>query len=166
VKESLENRVWLNYQGQSTSIFANQGMSAKPAYIGRVLDDGTTQLTQYSYNTLGGVTSSIDPSGRKLTYVYDSTNINLTEIRQTRGSANDLLFSATYNKIYLPLTVKDAAGLTTKYSYTSAGQLLTVTDPKKETTTLNYDANGYLKSITGPIAGAVVSFTYDGYGRI
>ena len=31
-----------------------------------------------------------DPVGRKYTYVYDSTNINLLEMRQTRGSANEL----------------------------------------------------------------------------
>ncbi len=166
IKRPLENRVWYNYQGQSSPIFANQGMSASPAFIGRVLDDGSTQLTKFTYNILGAVTSSADAAGRKFTYKYDSTNINLIEARQTRGSASELLFSATYNKQYLPLTVTNASGLKTTNTYNSNGELLTIVNSEKQKTTLSYDANGYLKSITGPVAGAVVSFTYDGYGRV
>lgn len=165
-KAPLENRVWYNYQNQYAVYSANQGMSAKPSKIGRVLDDGTTQLYQYTYNDLGGVTSSVDPSGRKFSYVYDSTNINMLEVRQTKGSANVLLSKFTYNAQHLPLTYKNASGLTTYYTYNAAGQLLTVKNPKNEIVTLTYDSKGYLTGIAGPVAGATVSFGYDGFGRV
>lgn len=166
IKSPLENRVWYNYQGQSHPAGANQGMSASPSIIGRVLDDGTTQLTKFGYNELGADTVSIDPLGRKLSYLYDTNQIDLLEVRQTTKGANELLAKFTYNNKHLPLTTKDASGQTTKFTYNTSGQLLTVTNPKKETTTLTYDANGYLQNITGPVAGSKLSFTYDGFGRV
>lgn len=166
VKDPLENRVWYQYQGQSSAGFANQGMSAHPSIVGRVLDDSTSQFTRYTYNILGAVTSATDPLGRKFTYTYDSSNINLLEVRQNTGTANELLEQYTYNSQHLPLMVKDASGQITTYTYNAAGQVLTIQNPKKETTTFGYDTNGYLLGITGPVAGTTVSFTYDGFGRI
>lgn len=166
IKEPLENRLWYYYQGQVSNTDANQGMSSKPAYTGRVLDDGVTQLSKSNFNSLDKDTISIDPLGRTFVYKYDSTKINLLEIRQKKGNATELIAKFTYNTQYLPLTSTDAAGQTTYYTYNTVGQLLTVRNPKNETTTLTYDANGYLKSITGPVAGANVSFSYDGFGRV
>ncbi len=166
MKKPLERREWYSYQGQTSGIFANQGMSAKPSIIARILDDGTEQKTLFSYNDIGNVISSTDPTGRKFTYVYDSTNINLLEVRQTRGSANDLVAKFTYNSKYLPLTSQDASGLVTTYTYNAAGQILTAKNPKNETTTFVYTANGYLQSVTGPVAGSGLTVAYDGFGRV
>lgn len=166
IKEPFENRVWFAYQNQADAVRANQGMSAQPSVVGRVLDDGTSQFSRFTYNLLGKITSAIDPVGRRLTYSYDTSNINLLEIRQTTGTSNDLLARYTYNNQHLPLTSRDASGLLTVYTYNTAGQLLTVTNPKKETTTFTYDGNGYLKSATGPVAGTTVNFGYDGFGRV
>lgn len=166
IKEPLENRVWYSYQNQNHPIFENQGMSPKPAREARILDDGTEQARDYTYNKLGYVTTSTDPVGRKLTYVYDTTFINLLEVRQTTGSANDLLAKYTYNKKYQPLTYRDASGLTTRYTYNTAGQLLTVKNPKNEVTTYTYNSKGYLTKLTGPVTGSSTLFTYDGYGRL
>ena len=44
--------------------------------IGRVLDDGTTQLYTYAYNPFGHLTNSIDPLGR--TFSYSTTPTALT----------------------------------------------------------------------------------------
>jgi YD repeat-containing protein len=64
------------------------------------------------------------------------------------------------------LTVTDAAGQTTTFTYNAAGQALTVTNAKSETTTYAYSTpDGYLTSVTGPVTGATTSFTYDAYGR-
>ncbi len=166
IKEPLENRVWYNYQGQAWAIGANQGMSSKPSLIGRVLDDSTTQITQFGYNSLGMDTVLIDPSGRKVSYKYASNNIDLLEVRQTTNGANELLAAFTYNSQHLPLTVKNASGLITKYAYNASGQLTTVTNPKKETTRLFYNSRGYLDSIAGPIKGSKVKLSYDGLGRV
>jgi RHS repeat-associated protein len=166
IKMPLENRVWYNYQGQTDSRAANQGMSAKPSIVGRVMDNDSTQLFRYTYNELGAVTSATDPLGRQTTYVYDSNKIDLLEVRQTSNGINDLLRKYTYNSQHLPLTDTDASGQTTYFTYNPAGQLLTVTNPRNEKTTYTYDVNGYLEKIVGALPGATTSFTYDGFGRL
>ena len=164
-KMPSENRVWYTYQNQPDAIYAYPNMSSGPVNIGRVLDDGTTQLTRFTYNSIGKVTSSIDPLNRKMSYTYDSSNINLLEIRQTTGTANELLAKFTYNSQRLPLTAQDAAGMITSFTYNAAGQIIKIVNPKKESTSLSYDNSGYLQQITGP-SNAVTRFTYDGFGRV
>ncbi len=164
-KEPLENRVWYKYANQVESLFANEGMSAKPSLVGRVLDDGTTQISKFYYNELGQDTLVIDPLGRQFSYKYDANKIDLLEVRQTKNNASELLAKYTYNSQHLPLTTIDASGFATSYTYNSLGQVLTAKNPKNETTTFSYNANGYLLNITGPLAGSTTSFTYDGFGR-
>ena len=171
-KKPLEGRIWYNYPGQTTQYGPLvEGSSASPTAVGRVLDDGTTQLYRYEYNALGKVTRFTDPVGRATTYTYAANGIDLQEIRQVNGQNTELLQSQTYNSQHRPLTKTDAAGQTTTYTYNTQGQLATITTPPRagitenRTTTYAYDTNGYLQSFTGPAAGATTSFTYDGYGR-
>ncbi|SPE58715.1 putative Peptidase C39, bacteriocin processing [Verrucomicrobia bacterium] len=165
VKMPLEGRVWYDYAGQSISIVI--GPNTLPAHVGRVLDDGTTQLFSYAYNPFGHVTNSIDPLGRTLSYLYDTNDIDLLEIRQTRASNNELLARFTHNSQHRPLTITDAAGQTTTFTYNAWGQVLTATDPKGEIITLTYNTNGYLVAIDGPLAGTndVIAITHDPFGR-
>ena len=167
VKAPLERRVWYNYPGQGAP-YHTTGSSDLPIRVGRVLDDGTTQLDSYAYNSLGRLVSSIDPIGRELTYIYATNQIDLLEIRQTRGTNNELLFQATYNSQHLPVTITDAAGQTTTNTYNARGQLLTSTNPKGETSTFTYDSNGYVVAADGPLPGTNDTFrtTYDALGRV
>lgn len=166
-KSPLENRVWYNYPNQLRTYAIETNMVGKPSKVGRVLDDGSTQLYQYEYNDLGNVTKQVDPMGRTTVYTYATNLIDLLEVRQTAG-ANEILETRTYNAQHLPLTVANGSGHTNRYTYNAAGQLLTAKTPRNDTTTYNYDTNGYLLSIDGPLAGTndTTSFTYDGYGRI
>jgi RHS repeat-associated protein len=166
VKNPLERRVWYDYDAQAGG--AVVGRTDQPRHVGRVLDDGTTQLYTYEYNPFGHVTRSIDPMGRTMSYVYDTNAIDLVEIRQTRAGNNELLFRATYDTQHQPLTIVDTAGQTNTYSYNARGQLLTATNPKNETITFTYDINGYLITIDGPLpeTNDVVSATYDAFGRM
>jgi RHS repeat-associated protein len=172
IKKPLENRIWYNYQGQGYySSSAVQGMSNKPSVIGRVIsvgNDTVRQYTRFGYNALGMDTISIDPLGRTISKKYDTTLINLLEVRQTANGANELLAKYTYDSKfkYLPKTATDAAGQTTTFTYTSKGQLQTVINAKQEKTTFYYKTNGYLDSIVGPVKGAKVGYTYDGFGRV
>jgi RHS repeat-associated protein len=163
-KAPLENRIWYNYPGQPNVYTA--GTLSLPSKTGRVLDDGTTQLSQFEYNSLGKVTKSTDPAGRVTAYVYDTNAIDLLEVRQQTGGINELLASFTYNTQHLPLTATDASDQTTVYTYNVAGQIKTITNAKNEVTTYNYDTNGYLQNIVGALPGAITSFTYDGFGRL
>lgn len=166
IKAPLEGRIWFNYAGQSSPVVI--GNSDKPARIGRVLDDGTTQLHTREYNGLGHLTNSIDPIGRRFSFLYASNNVDLLEARQTRGTNNELLISATYNAQHRPLTLRDAAGQTTTNSYNARGQLLTTRNPKGEITYFSYDGNGYLLRVDGPLPGTndFSTFTHDSFGRI
>lgn len=165
VKEPLESRVWYDYAGQPNgSIIV--GSTNQPAHVGRVLDDGSTQLHTYEYNGFGNLSKEIDPRGRTFSYVYAENGIDLLEIRQTRAGQNELLSRRSYNAQHLPLTSTDAAGQTTTYTYNDRGQVLTRTDAKNETTAYIYDGDGYLTSIEGPLPGSSVSFTYDSMGRV
>jgi RHS repeat-associated protein len=165
-KAPLERRVWYNYPGQSSAAFV--GASNRPRHIGRVLDDTTTQLYTYGYNAFGRMTNSVDPLGRTLSSVYASNSVDLLQVRQTRGTNNELLSAMTYNNQHRPLTVVDAAGQTNRFTYNARGQLLSATNPKNETTTYTYDANGYLISVDGPLSGTndTSTATYDGFGRV
>lgn len=167
IKEPLERRVWYSYSGQGTAFHA-VGDSDRPTRIGRVLDDGTTQLFTYAYNSLGHVTNSVDPVGREMSYIFATNGIDLLEVRQTRGANNELLSRATYNTQHRPLTVTDASGQATINTYNSRGQLLTTSNPKGETATYTYNADGYLTAVDGSLPGAddTITTTYDAFGRV
>jgi len=89
-KEALEGRVYYDYMGQPGA-YSVAGANNRPMHVGRVLDDGSTQLYTYGYDGLGNLTNSIDPVGRTFSYVYDTNGIDLLEIRQTRAGNNELL---------------------------------------------------------------------------
>jgi len=166
IKRPLESRVWYNYPGQTDPHFV--GSQSQPSKVARVLDDGSTQLYQYGYNSMGILTNTVDPVGRTTAFIYDTNAIDLLEIRQRGSAGYERLAKFTYNSQHLPLTSTDASGQTTTNTYNPRGQLLTTTNPKGETTTLNYDTNGYLISIDGPLPGSGDStyFTYDPQGRV
>lgn len=165
-RPALEGRVWYTYDGQANSY--SEGTSAQPNAVGRVLDDGTTQLYQFQYSTNGQVTNSVDPLGRTVSYIYATNLVDLLEIRQTTGANNDLVASYIYNAQHRPTAVYDAAGQLTTNTYNARGQLLATTNPKGETTTLTYDSNGYLLVIDGALAGTndSILFAYDSAGRV
>lgn len=165
-KEPLEGRVWYDYAGQGTPI--SVGTMSQPAHVGRVLDDGSTQLYTYEYNSFGNATKEVDPIGRTFSYIYATNGIDLLESRQTRAGNNELLFHTTYNARHLPLTKRDAAGQVTTYTYNSRGQLLTETDPKGAMAAYTYDSNGYRISVDGPLPGTgdTSFWTYDPLGRV
>ncbi len=164
-KYPFENRVWMNYPNQSSTGFS--GTLDYPTRIGRVLDDGTTQLTQMSYNNQGHVTDMIDPSGRETQFTYAANGIDLLTVKQkTSASGFSIIAQFTYNAQHLPLTYTDAAGQTTNFAYNSAGQLAQMTDALNETTSYQYDSLGYLTQVINANGQTQASFTYDSEGRV
>ncbi|MEZ5406206.1 MAG: RHS repeat domain-containing protein [Verrucomicrobiia bacterium] len=135
------------YQNQLKSNGTNPGMIGKPSTIERLLDDGTLKKETFTYNQLGKVMNYIDERGRNFTYVYAPNQIDLIEIRQTKGQGNELLLKATYNAQHRPLTITGTDGQTYNYSYNTRGQVTSITNPKNEVTGYEYDNLGYLKKI-------------------
>jgi RHS repeat-associated protein len=164
-KEPLEGRVWRDYPGQGSPNFV--GSSSLPAHVGRVLDDGSTQLSTYTYDGFGHPTTIVDPVGRTFSYDYDTNGIDLLEVRMTRAGQNELLATMTYNSQHLPLTRVDAAGQAYAYTYNARGQVLTETAPDGAVIINTYDTNGYVVAQDGPLPGTndLTQLTYDAFGR-
>jgi RHS repeat-associated protein len=168
VKRPLESRIWFAYPNQDLVTPRGAGDGSQPSKTARVLDDGSSQIWQASYNAFGRVTSQTDPLGRQTTYLYAGNGVDLLEMRQATAGAGDLLASfGNYTAQHRPETVTNAAGQTTTYTHNVRGQVLTATNAKSETTTYTYEAGGgSLQSVTGPVAGAAIGYAYDGYGRL
>lgn len=155
------------------------GTTNKPASIQQ-----NTSTWQYQYNSFGHVTQAIDPSGRTFSYTYASNNIDLTQVKQTRGGNSDIIGQWIYNQFpagttgapvqHLPLAYIDGSGQKTAFSYNSFGQLTQRADAGGNVWTYSYGGAGgnplpvYLTAIDGPLSGNqdVTTFTYDGYGRV
>jgi YD repeat-containing protein len=166
VKYPLENRIWYAYPGQTISIYG--GTYNQPTAAGRVLDDGTTQLTQLSYDTTGyfNLTQIVDPVGRVTAFSY-ADQVDLAAISQaTAYGVRTTIAQLTYNTHHRPVLATDAAGQTTSYGYNAAGQLTSLTDPLGHTTSSQYNASGDLTSITNANGVTAATFTYDAFDRI
>jgi RHS repeat-associated protein len=190
-KKPLEGRIWYNYAGQTHPAF--EGTAASPTYVGRVLDDGATQMWKYEYNAKGKVTKAIDPVGRETVFVYGTNNtpdpdpatgtaIDLLQVKQKNGATYELVASFTYNTQHQPITITDAAGQTTTHTYNLNGTIATIVTPPRNglttaerTTTYNYFADnapagaGRLQTVTDPSSAQgspSVAYTYDGYSRV
>ena len=182
-KAPLENRVWYSYTGQTNT--NHVGTSGSPSQVARVLDDGTTQASQYEYNSIGKITKATDPVGRLTSYTYDTNNVDLLTVYQKNpagvstdpsGAAADKVASYIYNSLHEPLTATDAAGKTATYIYRSDGhgQLQSVQNAKGETTTYGYGPvtgvpTDYLASVTSPTfnnSSAVTTLTYDSANQV
>jgi len=169
IKHPLENRIWFNYPGQPNGGLgtAQSGTLDSPSAMGRVLDDGTTQLSLMQYNSAGNLISKIDPVGRQTTMTYASNNIDLTAIQQkTSASASVTVAQFGSYVNHQPQTYTDAAGQVWKLAYNTAGQLIQTTDPLGYTTKYTYNSLGYLTTITNQNGKTAASYTYDTYGRV
>ncbi|MBZ5532401.1 MAG: peptidase C39, bacteriocin processing [Acidobacteriia bacterium] len=167
VKPPLERRTWFNHPNQTTNY--NSGILDRPTFVGRVLDDGTTQLTGATYNAFGLPLTYTDPMGRQTQYTYAANNQDLLTVKQRTALPSTFTTIATlgsYNALHEPQTYTDAAGKVWNFTWNAAGQPATVTDPNSGVTTRNYDASGRLSTIVNANSQTVLTLTYDAADRI
>jgi RHS repeat-associated protein len=144
------------------------GTSFQPTAIGRVLDDGTSQVRQFSYDTAGffRMTQMVDPLGRTTNFTY-ANQIDLAAISQsTAYGIQTTIAQYTYNYQHRPLTYTDAAGQMTSFTYNAAGQLTSITNPLRQTTSYAYDTDHNLSTITNANSQTAATYTYDSYDRV
>ena len=170
VKYPLENRIWYTYPGQTLSppsIYG--GTSNKPNAVGRVLDDGTTQITQYSYDTgdYFNLLMTSDPVGRTTQFTYALNNIDLQAVNQlTSADTFTPVAQYTYNGRHQPVAYTNASGETTLFGYNAVGQVTSIIDPLDQKTSYHYDSWGNLTSITNANGVTAATYTYDSYARV
>ena len=141
------------------------GSSKQPERSGRVLDDGTSQISETTYNQHGHVMERSIRWAPRIVHVCRK-RYRSPRIRQTTGAINNLLLTySNYTATHVPQTITDAAGQSTTITYSAAGQILTVTNAKGETSTNVFDANGFLQSVTRPVTGATTIYPYNSIGR-
>ncbi len=162
IKFPLENRIWYNHPND---IAGGSGTLNTPTLIGRVLSDGTTQLTQNTYNTLGNLLSETDPSGLTTTYTYAANQLDVVQIGRTASGGYQTVETFTYDNQHDVLSHTDETGAVTQHTYNTAGQLLSTTDALGHATTYSYNAQGYLQSMTDANAH-VTTYGYDAVGRL
>ena len=174
IKEPLEYAKWYNWAGQTTE--TSMGSLDKIWNVGRVLDDGTTQLETYDYEepvANGNITSYTDPMGRVTTFAYQSSTTQgqdyidlLTVQRKTSSSGYTTIATFGSYANHEPQTFTGADGQTWNYTYNSVGQLKSVKDPNSNTTTYNYDSTGRLSTIVNANSDTVLTNTYDSADRV
>ena len=91
VKNPSGNRIWYDYAGQEIPGCGGLGTACDGTYdmplgIGRVLGDGTTQLTQCGYNSVGNLTEIVYPTGQTFNFIYAANGIDLVLVQQVTGS--------------------------------------------------------------------------------
>jgi YD repeat-containing protein len=139
-----------------------------------VLDDGTTQLYQYTYDVAGlfNLTSVIDPLGRTTSFGY-SNGVDVVTITQSSSPTLNLSNNAfatnaqfVYNSQHRPLTYVDAAGQQTTFAYNAVGELTSTTNPLGQTTQYQYDGAYNLTNIVNANNPTAATFTYDAFDRV
>ncbi|MFZ6723797.1 carbohydrate-binding protein, partial [Undibacterium sp. Ji49W] len=145
-----------------------------------ILSDGSIQSnTTYSYDTQNRLTqvkldltpddnSIVDGNVYVTSYSYAGDSNLITGVSQTDGTQ----LSFTYinlNGSDRIVSVTDALGRITQFSYDLDNKTTTVTDPLGNKNTYTYDANNRLTGMTGPAVDGVtqqVHYQYDVAGNL
>jgi RHS repeat-associated protein len=176
IKKPLERRVWYNFPFPTSNRSYFSGTLGTPTVTGRVLDDGTTQLSKASYNTTntpppqtGTLASTTDPKGRSTKYTYAANQLDLLTIQQLTTAPSTYTTIATYgsyNTLHEPQTYTDAAGQVWHMTYNAAGQITSITDPATGLTTWNYDSMGRIANVVNANTATALTYTYDSADRV
>ena len=192
VQDTDGNRITAGYtDGHMTSLTHSSGQSLTLTYnaAGHIatITDSANRVTTYHYDASNQYLTSVeDFDGKTTSYTYDTgtsvaTTHALTSITRADGShdyysydakgrladahrdggANDTTFA--YNQGAVSVT--DALGNTTVYSFDNRGLLVQVENPLHNIVHYTYDSNFNLTKTTDA-AGNEYTNTYDNYGDL
>jgi RHS repeat-associated protein len=133
-------------------------------------------VTQTTYNSVGWVTSTIDPRGNATGFAYDAMGRVLTVTGADPDGTGPLtapVTSYTYDAAGQVLTVTDPLGRVTTFAYVDLGRVASMTQPDPDgagpltapVTLYGYDKLGNRTSVTDPL-GHVTLYVYDSLYRL
>ncbi|MDA8521012.1 Ig-like domain repeat protein [Acidovorax sp. NCPPB 4044] len=176
--------------GLLASVTGASGETTHYDYTGRnlaqirvVAQDGSTSTrVRYAYdasNRLASVTVDLSPGDNstadgkvyQTTYTYDGDSRRVASVTQTDGTRLEIGY-ALIDGDYRVASVKDALGLTTRYTYDTTARTTTVTDPLNVAIRYAYDDRGQLLRVqTGitearPAGLSQLYYRYDSQGNV
>jgi RHS repeat-associated protein len=124
--------------------------------------------TQYGYNTVGDVTSIIDPRSNTTTFLVDALR---RTYQKTDPAPFNYVTQWTYDFNSQPTMVQRQTGIvgnpwqTTSITYSLSGKRKTITDPNGNVFTLNYDLADRLSQMTDA-QGRAYAIVYDARNKV
>ena len=126
---------------------------------------GRTSTVTYPPDHLNrSALTAIAPSGRTITYTYDSAWNELSRTVAS-GTPDAATTRTAYDEVYRVTQITDPAGNITRQTYDLRDRIVTVTDPLNRVTTSAYDALGRLTSLRRA-DGATTTYAYDAADRL
>ncbi|HVP51612.1 MAG TPA: putative Ig domain-containing protein, partial [Terriglobales bacterium] len=165
---------------------ANASMAAMPLSLTIQPPSQTAQLTDslgnqstYTAAVIGGKWYVSDGSGpgcsscttRGAVHLTFDDNGNVLSLTDALGHTTSYTYDTASNMTSQTVQVDATTTATTTYTYNNFGEVLTITDPLGNTTTNTYDSHGNLLSVTSPApdggtAPSVTQFAYDSKGEL
>ena len=121
--------------------------------------DALGNVTQWSYDANGNMTSTTDALGNVISYTYNALN-ELTQTTYADGTTSKTTYDANGNK----LTFTDQNNNTTSWVYDTMNRVVQETDPTGAKNTTQYNAAGEVTLYTDR-NGNTKTYTYDAAGH-
>jgi RHS repeat-associated protein len=122
--------------------------------------DPAREVTQYGYDSLGNMLTTLDALGRSSTQQYDARS----RLIQMTDAANGVTAYA-YDGLDRLLRVTDPRGLGTQYTYNGLGDLTQLSSPDTGTAQYTYDDSGNVRTKIDA-RGQLTTIAYDVLNRV
>lgn len=128
------------------------------------LTDADNKYQEFTYNSMGRVTSAKAPKGNTTRYVYAANGVDLLSVQDDRGA-----IAFEYNSKHGVELIKDRRNNNTRIAYNTLGQIIRIAGAEGATeqtvTTFIYSADRRLQSVQRN-SQTVSRYTYDTFGRV
>ena len=122
--------------------------------------DPAREVTQYGYDSIGNLLTTLDPLVRSSTQQYDARS----RLSQVTDAANGVTAYA-YDGVDRLLRITDPRALVTQYTYNGFGDLLQLGSPDTGTAQYTYDDSGNLRTKLDA-RGQLTTVSYHALNRI
>ena len=136
------------------------GFGSSGGYVNEYID-ALGQRTLAVRDTAGRVVSVSDPLGRVRSIEYDNLG-NVTRFIDVAGVATDFEYELAFNRL---ISITDALGNETRYTYDQRGNMVSATDPLGATAQLEYDELGLPVAFTDALL-QTSRYGYDDRGNL